>query len=31
MEGPPAIVRLANSWIIINEAGGPTDDKPEEV
>src|SRR5215468_2647938 len=22
-------VALANSWIIINEGGGPTDDKPE--
>jgi catechol 2,3-dioxygenase-like lactoylglutathione lyase family enzyme len=31
MEGPPAIVKLANSWIIINEGGGPTDDKPEVV
>ena len=25
----PAIVALANSWIIINEGGGPTDDKPD--
>jgi catechol 2,3-dioxygenase-like lactoylglutathione lyase family enzyme len=24
----PAIVALANSWIIINVGGGPTDDKP---
>jgi hypothetical protein len=24
-------VKLANSWIIINEGGGPTDDKPEVV
>ena len=31
MGGPPAIVKLANSWIIINEGGGPTDDKPEVV
>ena len=31
MEGPPSIVKLANSWIIINEGGGPTDDKPEVV
>lgn len=29
MEGPPSIVKLANSWIIINEGGGPTDDKPD--
>jgi catechol 2,3-dioxygenase-like lactoylglutathione lyase family enzyme len=24
----PAIVQLANSWIIMNTGGGPTDDKP---
>jgi catechol 2,3-dioxygenase-like lactoylglutathione lyase family enzyme len=24
----PSIVALANSWIIINTGGGPTDDKP---
>ena len=29
MEGGPTIVKLANSWIIINEGGGPTDDKPD--
>lgn len=28
MEGSPSMVKLANSWIIINEGGGPTDDKP---
>ena len=28
MSGGPTIVELANSWIIINEGGGPTDDKP---
>ena len=27
-EGEPTIVALANSWIIINVGGGPTDDKP---
>ncbi len=27
-EGAPAAVALANSWIIINAGGGPTDDKP---
>ncbi len=27
-EGEPAIVALANSWIIFNVGGGPTDDKP---
>ena len=26
--GEPAYVALANSWIIINVGGGPTDDKP---
>jgi catechol 2,3-dioxygenase-like lactoylglutathione lyase family enzyme len=31
MEGEPTIVQLANSWIIINVGGGPTDDKPEVV
>ena len=28
IERGPAMVKLANSWIIINEGGGPTDDKP---
>ena len=28
MEGEPTIVALANSWIIINVGGGPTEDKP---
>jgi catechol 2,3-dioxygenase-like lactoylglutathione lyase family enzyme len=26
--GEPSIVALANSWIVINVGGGPTDDKP---
>jgi catechol 2,3-dioxygenase-like lactoylglutathione lyase family enzyme len=26
--GEPSFVALANSWIIINLGGGPTDDKP---
>jgi catechol 2,3-dioxygenase-like lactoylglutathione lyase family enzyme len=26
--GEPSMVELANSWIIINVGGGPTDDKP---
>jgi hypothetical protein len=26
--GEPTYVALANSWIIINVGGGPTDDKP---
>ena len=29
MEGEPTIVKLANSWIIINVGGGPTEDKLE--
>jgi catechol 2,3-dioxygenase-like lactoylglutathione lyase family enzyme len=24
----PAILRLANTWLVINRGGGPTDDKP---
>jgi catechol 2,3-dioxygenase-like lactoylglutathione lyase family enzyme len=27
-DGEPSFVALANSWIIINVGGGPTDDKP---
>jgi catechol 2,3-dioxygenase-like lactoylglutathione lyase family enzyme len=29
--GEPSFVKLANSWIIINVGGGPTEDKPEVV
>jgi catechol 2,3-dioxygenase-like lactoylglutathione lyase family enzyme len=29
--GEPTIVKLANSWVIINVGGGPTEDKPEVV
>jgi lactoylglutathione lyase len=29
MEGEPTILQVANSWVIINVGGGPTDDKPE--
>ena len=29
LEGEPTIVALANSWVIINVGGGPTEDKPE--
>jgi catechol 2,3-dioxygenase-like lactoylglutathione lyase family enzyme len=28
ISGEPTYVALANSWIIINTGGGPTDDKP---
>ena len=31
MEGEPTVVKLANTWIIINVGGGPTDDKPDVV
>jgi hypothetical protein len=27
-DGEPSIVALANSWIVINAGGPPTDDKP---
>jgi len=29
LERDPVIMQVANSWIILNEGGGPTDDKPE--
>ncbi len=29
LERDPVIIRLANSWLILNVGGGPTDDKPE--
>lgn len=28
-EKDPAIVKVANSWLLINDGGGPTPDKPE--
>ena len=31
MEGEPTIIKLANSWVIVNVGGGPTDDKPTVV
>lgn len=27
-EGEPTIIQIANSWLILNVGGGPTDDKP---
>lgn len=27
-QGQPTIIQLANSWVIVNVGGGPTDDKP---
>jgi catechol 2,3-dioxygenase-like lactoylglutathione lyase family enzyme len=29
LERDPVIIKVANSWLILNEGGGPTDDKPE--
>lgn len=29
LEENPCIVKVANSWIIMNPGGGPTEDKPE--
>lgn len=31
LEENPCIVKVANSWIIMNPGGGPTDDKPDVV
>lgn len=28
-EDTPVMLRIANGWIMLNEGGGPTDDKPE--
>ena len=28
-ERDPVIIKVANSWLILNVGGGPTDDKPE--
>ncbi|HZA41843.1 MAG TPA: VOC family protein [Actinomycetota bacterium] len=28
LERDPVIMRVANSWLILNEGGGPTEDKP---
>lgn len=29
MEGEPTILKVANTWIVLNVGGGPTDDKPD--
>jgi predicted enzyme related to lactoylglutathione lyase len=26
--GEPTIIQIANSWVVLNQGGGPTDDKP---
>lgn len=31
MESGPTVIKLANTWIIINPGGGPTDAKPDVV
>jgi lactoylglutathione lyase len=28
LSGEPTIIQIANSWLIVNLGGGPTDDKP---
>jgi catechol 2,3-dioxygenase-like lactoylglutathione lyase family enzyme len=28
LERDPVIMKIANTWLILNEGGGPTDDKP---
>src|SRR5947199_2007630 len=28
LSGEPTIIQIANSWLILNVGGGPTDDKP---
>jgi len=30
-ERDPVVLRLSNSWLIINTGGGPTDDKPNVI
>ena len=29
MERDPVIMKVANTWLILNDGGGPTDDKPD--
>jgi len=31
LERDPVIMKVANSWLILNVGGGPTDDKPEVI
>jgi catechol 2,3-dioxygenase-like lactoylglutathione lyase family enzyme len=30
-ERDPVMLRLANSWLVLNAGGGPTDDKPDVI
>ena len=31
VERDPVIMKVANTWLILNEGGGPTDDKPTVI
>ena len=31
LEGEPCIIKLANTWVILNVGGGPTEDKPDVI
>jgi catechol 2,3-dioxygenase-like lactoylglutathione lyase family enzyme len=31
LERDPVIMKVANSWLILNVGGGPTDDKPDVI
>jgi catechol 2,3-dioxygenase-like lactoylglutathione lyase family enzyme len=31
LEGPPAILRFYNTWVVLSTEGGPTDDKPDVI
>ncbi len=31
MEGPPSILQFYNTWLILSQEGGPTDDKPDVI
>ncbi len=31
LERSPVIMKVANTWLILNEGGGPTDDKPDVI
>ena len=30
-EGEPTVIQIANTWLIVNVGGGPTDDKPTVI
>jgi catechol 2,3-dioxygenase-like lactoylglutathione lyase family enzyme len=31
VDGPPAILRFHNTWLVLSTEGGPTDDKPDVI